>query len=266
MTSGDSPPDGPRVLGSGLWAGGGACRFDCVYCFASDPTYQPGPSLYEEDFGVDARGGVIQLSYDTELFHNPGPALRALSTLSTRGSDITFATKMNLPESILTRLRELGEDMRTRGNVLSVMVSMPLWSSSERLEHAVAPVHLRVALVGRLRAAGLHPFVGIRPILPEPFLTDSDIGRIIDATVADSHGYILGPYWFRTDRLGLAELDVSLRRAPVPWLDDRPEWWLYEDKAREDAIRERITAAGGRCYARSADVVTAIRKSLAAPG
>lgn len=265
MTSGETPavpPDGRRILGSGLREdGGGACRFDCVYCFASDPTYQPGRSIYADDFAADAHSGVLQLSCDTELFQSPGPALRVLRTLSQRGADITFATKMNLPASVLDRLQEIGDDMRTRGNVLCVMVSMPLWSSSADLERRVAPAPLRVALVRRLRKAGLHPYIGIRPILPEQFLSDSDIEAIVDATVTGSYGYILGPYWFRTDKLGILKSNLPVRRARVPWLDDRPEWWLYEDKAREDLIRRRIRAAGGMCYARSADLVTAIRKS-----
>lgn len=245
--------------------GAGTCKFRCAYCFASDPAYRPGESVHAPDFQarVESDGtDVLMLAADTELFHNPHSALQTLETLTTAGKDLTFSTKMHLPPSIIERLVAIAEKLRARGNILAVMVSIPLITNSAALEGLVASVESRMQLVTTLRKAGLLPFVGIRPLLPPPFLPDDDVPYIVRATVEASLGYIIGPYWFQEDRFGLLERDLPIMRRPVPWMPGMPEWYVYEDKRREQRFAEVIGAAGGVLYERSSEAVRGIKRLL----
>jgi DNA repair photolyase len=256
----------PRHVQSGVARDGtGTCKFRCAYCFASDPAYRPGESVHAPDFQarVESDGtDVLMLAADTELFHNPQAALRTLEILVTAGKDLTFSTKMHLPSSIIERLVAVQEKLRARGNILAVMVSIPLVTNSAALEQLVAPVEARLQLVSTLRQAGLLPFVGIRPLLPPPLLPDDDVPHIVDRTVETSLGYIMGPYWFEEDRFGLLHRDLPIVRRPVPWMAGTPDWYVYEDKAREQRFAEVIVAAGGVLYERSSEAVRGIKRRL----
>jgi DNA repair photolyase len=202
------------------------------------------------------------IAADTELFHNPDAALLTLNKLADTGKSLTFSTKMNLTSGIVARLQELQEHLRSRSNILSVMVSIPLFTNSASLERLVAPVAARIDLVKRLRDSGLLPFVGIRPILPPTLLPDEDIERIVSATVAHAYGYIMGPYWFVEDRFGLLNSGLPIFRRAVSWMPGNPEWFVYEDKGRERNFAKVILAAGGVLYERSSEAVRGIKQRL----
>lgn len=262
-----------RLLRSGIEDGRGACKFACRYCFAADPDYRPGQG-HEEPASDDILGpgeptaqvpdepsaDVLMVAVDTELFHSPGRVLLELRRMADQGRNLTFATKMNLSDRTLDRLVDIQHRLAERRRVLSVMVSIPLWARSPEIEQRVPPVQVRVTLVRRLADRGLFPFVGIRPLLPPPLLSDSDVDRIVSATVDHAEGYITGPYWFTRDVFGLAASGLVIVRRPVPWMPGEPVWSVYEDVDRDRRFQGRIRELGGRHFERSADVVRAVQR------
>lgn len=258
-----------RYVQSGIHDGAGTCRFECLYCFASDPAYAPGESIHSPAFHAslsDADADVVMMAADTELFHSPEAALATLDELAAAGKDLTFSTKMNLSRGTINRLTDLQRRLSAQGNILAVMVSIPLFSRSAEMERRVAPVSTRIQLVRRLNEAGLLPFVGIRPILPPSVLTDDDVIHIVTSTVANSHGYIIGPYWFYEDRFQLIDSGLPVFRRRVEWMPSHPEWYVYEDKSRERWIADIISSVGGTLHERSSEAVREIKRRAGTRG
>jgi DNA repair photolyase len=200
------------------------------------------------------------LSCDTEFFQNPRAALSTLDELVPLGKDITFSTKMILGSKILSRLSKIQEKLMNQGRILSVSVSIPMIDKSGEVEIGVPTPVRRMAFLKTLKESGLFPYVGIRPILPPSLVTNEEIGRIVDGTVENAFGYIIGPYWFKEDKFRLLDnRSLPIFQRKVQWLDDDSSWYIYEDKERERQIAEIISQRGGVLYERSSEAVVAIR-------
>lgn len=239
-----------------------ACKFGCTYCFAADPTYVPQRSAHDV---LNAAGAlptsaeVLMLGSDTELFQDDRAAQATLVRAARSERDVTIATKTNLSPATIRFLEGLREEMATRGNVLSVMVSLPVLRRYRELEPRVPSPQVRFRLVRRLQAAGLNPFVGIRPLLPPQLVSDQEVLEVIEATREATQGYIFGPYWFASDTFGLLGTDLPLTRRAAHWYEDGTEWWVYEDLAREERLKQAARAMGAIVWERSSEAVRAIR-------
>ncbi|MCI1748704.1 MAG: hypothetical protein LKI24_11840 [Acidipropionibacterium sp.] len=239
------------------------CKFQCQYCFAADPDYL-GTAASRDDYEAELNSpelDVVMLSNDTELFLNRSEAMQAVQTAVAAGKSLTFATKMILSDDLLLKLQEFQHELAKARQVLCVMVSLPCLDSAETLEPNAPSPHARVAHLKRLRNAGLLPFVGIRPILPGYLVSDEEIEAIIQLTVEDALGYIIGPYWFRTDIFGVMNHpECPVTDKTVEWMKGNPTWHVYEDKAREARVSDMIRRLGGTIYERSSEAVRAIRR------
>lgn len=256
----------PRTILSAVGPDGrGACKFKCQYCFAAEPSYTPNSSTLSPDTIQVLRQRVdeyevLMLSCDTELFQNPHIALNTLKELVPLRKDITFSTKMILGRAVLGRLSEIQEQLVSQGKILSISVSIPMIDKSQEVEIGVPSPARRMNFLRTLKESGFYPYIGIRPILPPSLVTNEEIERIVEESVENSFGYIIGPYWFKEDKfqfLGNKSLPIFQRK--VQWMEDDSLWYVYEDKEREQKIAEIITQKGGVLYERSSEALVAIK-------
>jgi len=245
--------------------GEGACKFKCQYCYAAEPSYKPNFSVYSpatvETLDQNAqRYDTLVPSCDTEFFQNPQAAIQALRNLIPLRKDITFPTKMLLGKWAIGQLQELQSDLLVNGNVLSVMVSIPMLDRSAEIEVGTPSPERRAAQVQTLSEAGLFPYVAFRPLLPPSFVSNDELGRVIDMTVAHSEGYTTGPYWFKSDTLGLLQDSaLPISRKVVDWMDDPEEWYVYLDREREKSVEELIEARGGQHFRKTPELLKKIK-------
>lgn len=239
-----------------------ACKFGCLYCFASDPAYFAALNVSEpadESTHDSKTPEVIMLSGDTELFVAPDTGLTQLKEALRHGCHVTFSTKTVLPDAILRHLKQAQDVLREQNKILSVMVSIPTLQDDGFLEPRVPRPKTRIQFLQTLREAGLHPYVGIRPILPPGLVCDDDLCRIVDACGPFAHGFITGPYWFFSDTFHLlGRDDLTIERRRVHWLPGNPEWFVYEDLERERTLIDYISTSGYRHYRRSSEAVREI--------
>jgi len=260
--------DTPRTILSAIGPGGkGACKFKCQYCFAAETSYIPNLSILSENTIQVLRErendyDILMISCDTELFQNPHTALNTLNKLVPLGKDITFSTKMILGPAILNLLSEIQEQLVSQGKILSISVSIPMIDKSQKIEIGVPSPTRRMDFLRTLKESGFYPYVGIRPILPPTLVTNEEIGRIVERTVENSFGYIIGPYWFKVDKFHLlGDKSLPIFRRKVQWMEDDSLWYVYEDKSREQEIAEVISQKGGILYKRSSEAVVAIKNA-----
>lgn len=258
--------DTPRTVLSAVGPNNeGVCKFKCAYCFAAEPSYVPNSSTLSTDIIQVLKErindyDVLMLSCDTELFQNPHMALKTLEDLVPLGKDITFSTKMILGSSVLNRLSEIQAQLERLNKILSISVSIPMIDKSEEIEVGVPSPVRRMAFLKTLKDFGFYPYVGIRPILPPSLVSDEEIGRIVEGSIENSYGYIIGPYWFKEDKfqlLGNEKLPIFQRK--VQWMEDDSLWYIYEDKEREQQIAQIILRKGGTFYERSSEALVAIK-------
>lgn len=258
-----------RTLLSAIGENGeGACKFKCKYCYASEPSYCPTFSVYSpatvETLENNAdRYDTLVPSCDTEFFQNPQAAIHALRNLVPLGKDITFPTKMLLGKWVISHLQDIQRELMGKGNILSVMVSIPMLDRSGEIEIGTPSPARRAAQVKTLSEAGLFPYVALRPLLPPKYVSNDEIGRIVDMTVDNSEGYITGPYWFKTDTLGLLQDPLlPIKRRIVDWMDDPEEWYLYMDREREQSIVDLIKSRGGQHFRKTPELMKRIKSKL----
>lgn len=238
--------------------GSGGCRFKCAYCFAAEPAYHASISAHSDEFlesNDTLHADVVMIGADTELFQNPTAALATIRRLTQSKPNITFATKMILPKSTLEVLSEFAETLKRDARILSVMVSIPLWTNATTLEQLVPSPQRRADFVAILADYGLSPYVGIRPLLPAFLTPRGDYDRIVEATASSSLGYITGPYWFDADVLGLHAHGMRCERRPVHWLPDRPVWNVWEDPLLTKHVATVIRNHGQHLFERSSSAV-----------
>lgn len=248
--------------------GEGKCKFGCRYCFAAEAEYIPNSSVRSPETIQILRERksdyeVVMLSCDTELFQNPKLALDTLKEVSSLGKDVTFSTKMILGPRLLDEICKVQESLVRHGNILSVSISIPMFDKSKEIEIGVPSPERRISFLKTLKDLGLGPFVGVRPLLPPNLVTNEEIGRIVDKTIENSYGYIIGPYWFKTDKFSLLD-DKSLPvfQRKVQWMEDDQPWYVYEDKEREQKIADVIKNRDGILYERSSEALIAIKKAI----
>lgn len=256
----------PRIILSAVGPDGkGVCKFKCQYCFAAESSYTPNLSIFSPDTIRVLKERVndyevLMLSCDTELFQKPLAALSLLDELVLLGKDITFSTKMILGSRILSQLSRIQERLMNQGKILSVSVSIPMIDKSGEIEIGVPAPARRMAFLKTLKESGLFPYVGIRPILPPSLVTKQEIARIVDGTVENAFGYIIGPYWFKEDKFRLLDCkNLPIFQRKVQWMEDDSLWYVYEDKERERQIAEIISQKGGILYERSSEALVAIK-------
>jgi DNA repair photolyase len=109
-----------------------SCPLGCTYCFVNDMnTNQQRNVLYLTETQIDLLGNLpeevklIMLGCDTEFFQNKQEAIAILKRLSKLGKDISMITKIPVAESLLEEISQINDDIGSRGNVLSVSVSIP---------------------------------------------------------------------------------------------------------------------------------------------
>lgn len=257
----------PRAILSAVGQNGqGVCKFKCQYCFAAEPSYIPNLSTRSADTIQVLKEkvsdyDVLMLSCDTELFQDPQAALATLGELVPLGKDITFSTKMILGPSILGKLSEIQTQLTRLGKVLSISVSIPMIDKSKEIEIGVPSLARRMAFLRTLKDGGFYPYVGIRPILPPSLVSNEEIGRIVEGSVQNSFGYIIGPYWFKEDKFGfVGDKNLPIFQRKAQWMEDDLLWYVYEDKEREQQIAEIIAQKGGVLYERSSEALVEIKK------
>lgn len=257
-----------RTLLSGIKPDGtGACKFKCAYCYAAEPTYKPTFSTHTsstiETLELNSdRFDTIVPSCDTEFLQDPKNALRSLEDLAKLGKDITFPTKMLIGQRMITELQKIQQILNANGNILSVMVSIPLLDRAKEIEINTPSPNRRSAQVKTLSEAGLYPYIAIRPLLPPNFISEDEVKRIVHMTVGYSEGYTTGPYWFKTDTLGLLnDPTLPITKKVVDWMDDPEEWFYYYDQEREQTIVDLIGREGGTHIRKTPELMRKIKSA-----
>lgn len=239
-----------------------SCPLECTYCFVNDMTtnQQKGVAYLTENQiellkNLPEEINLIMLGCDTEFFQKKNHALDILRKISKFGKDISIVTKIPISQEIITEIKKIYDDMRTRNNILSVSISLPCISEKmlQKYEPVVPPPERRILTLKTLAETGIPTMLAIRPLLPD--ISDEELEEIIDLTKDFVIGYYSGPLYLNDDRITrlLPESMVEIEAKQPSWMLDGNSYKVIEREGQMELLKNLVSSSGRQFFEGAAE-------------
>lgn len=156
-------------------------------------------------------------------------------------------TKIPIAESLLNGIEEIYKEMRARGNILSVSISIPCISAemNQKYEPGVPSPERRIETVKLIASKNIPTMLAIRPLLPD--VSEEELRAIVNLTKDHVLGYYSGHLYLNDDRISklLPETAVEAEeKQPHRMLDGNTFKEILEEGQME--FLQRIVKEAGK--------------------
>lgn len=245
----------------------GQCPYKCIYCFVNANSYKQGVNL-KEALNIEKITNeidIIQPACDSELLLER-TWFKLLNKLAEFNKSISFATKKEITQEDVDKLKKINNILVQKGHILNIGVTICRYKNYNLIEPFAPDPEKRIKGLKRLYKAGIGCNVIIRPIFPDSDILD--LYEIVNKTAAFCHGYLLGPLYVNDAVKQYIKCNNSKSYGSFQIKKTRPEWnqgeemeVIYSPKLEEE-LKRYIIAKGCSVYDNNEDCVKKIREKV----
>ncbi|OGN32928.1 MAG: hypothetical protein A3I39_02350 [Candidatus Yanofskybacteria bacterium RIFCSPLOWO2_02_FULL_47_9b] len=248
-----------------------SCPLECAYCFVNDmTTNQQKEVAYLTENQIDLLENLpeeirlIMLGCDTEFFQNKPQSLDILRRISKFGRDISMITKIPISEVMVADIKRIYDEMKSRGNFLSVSMSLPCISEKmlAKYEPQTPAPERRLATLKIISENEIPAMLAIRPLLPD--ISVGELEEIVALSRDFVVGYYSGPLYLNDDRIAklLPETIVEQEARQPHWMLDGNTFKEIKKEGQIEFLKSTVEKSGRQFFEGAADGMKYLRGNI----